>query len=103
LKAHIGAIVDHINHDKLDNRKSNLRLCNQSENMANQIKRISNTSGYKGVYWSTEKNKWYVKIGVKNKNIHIGYYENFEDAIIERIKAEDEYHGDFRYTSETQE
>jgi hypothetical protein len=53
-----GFSIDHINHDGLNNRKINLRLCNQSMNNANQRKQTRATSSkYKGVSWCKEKRK----------------------------------------------
>lgn len=89
-------IVDHKNHNTLDNRKNNLRVCDYENNNANQLLSKNNTSGYKGVYWDKEKNKWEVKIGFKSKNLHIGYYENIKDAIKSRLQAEIKYFGEFR-------
>ena len=43
-------LIDHINHNKLDNRKCNLRICNKSQNMMNQIKQSKTSSNYKGVW-----------------------------------------------------
>ena len=90
-------LVDHINHDKLDNRKLNLRVCSQSDNMANQIISKTNTTGFKGVYWDDNRNKWVSQIGYKNKNIYLGRYDNKQDAIEAREKAEIEYFGEYRY------
>lgn len=52
--------IDHINGNKLDNRRENLRLCTQSGNTANAGKRINNTSGYKGVSWDKKAKRWSV-------------------------------------------
>lgn len=90
-------LIDHENHNTLDNRKENLRICTQDKNMANQKTSKANTSGYKGVYWSKEKGKWYSKIGYKNKNIHLGYFSNIDDAIKAREEAEIKYFGKYRY------
>ena len=92
-----GYIVDHKNHNTLDNRKENLRICTQYENMANQKPSSRNTSGHKGVYWNKDKNKWNVKIGYKNKNINVGYYKDINDAIKARQEAEEKYFGEFSY------
>ena len=89
-------VVDHINHDKLDNRKDNLRICTQQENSMNKSKHINNTSGVVGVHWNKERNKWRATIMVNYRQIHIGYYDNIEDAIEARIDAEIEYFGEYR-------
>lgn len=73
--------VDHKNHIRDDNRWSNLRASNGYINSRNQKLRNTNTSGHNGVYWSKEKNKWYVRIGYKGKNLHGGYFSDKEDAI----------------------
>lgn len=76
-----GIIVDHINRNGFDNRKSNLRLCNQSQNVANREKcRINSTSGYKGVSWSKVNKKWVVHIQINGKVLHLGYFLKEEDA-----------------------
>ena len=69
-----GFVVDHINGDGLDNRKCNLRICTDSENLKNQGKRKANTSGYKGVFWHTRMNKWIAKLYSNKKCIHLGYF-----------------------------
>ena len=70
--------VDHINHDTLDNRKSNLRICSSSENKMNQSIRKNKTSKYKGV--SLYKNKWRAQIRFRRKNINLGLFDNEVDA-----------------------
>jgi hypothetical protein len=92
-----GKVVDHKNHIILDNRKENMRLCTQLENVKNQLLSKANTSGYKGVYWSTEKEKWYVKIGLNNKNLHLGYFNNIIEAFNTRLEAEIDYFGEYYY------
>lgn len=89
-------VVDHKNHIILDNRKENLRICKQRNNMANSNLSKANTSGYKGVYWSNEKNKWYVKIGYKNNIIHLGYFDNIQEAFKIRLEAEEIYFGEYK-------
>lgn len=61
--------VDHINGDTLDNRRCNLRICTHAENMANRKIHRDNTSGYRGVYWSKERNMWRVQIYINGKKI----------------------------------
>lgn len=88
-------VVDHINHNKLDNRKSNLRICTQSENAKNRTINKNNKSGYTGVSFCKRYGKWMARIKVNYKSITLGYYENINDAIEARKKAEIEYFGEF--------
>ncbi len=89
IKAEKGQDVDHINLDRLDNRKSNLRICNNFGNARNRCKYANNTSGYKGVYFEKESNKWKAQIVFKNKKINLGRYTNpREAAIVYDIAAE---------------
>ena len=92
-------VVDHINHNRLDNRKSNLRICTHQQNMMNSGKRQSNT-GYTGVYWFDVTGKYVVKIGLNKKSIHIGYFDTLEQAIEARKQAEIEYFGEYRNQDE---
>ena len=78
--------VDHINGDRLDNRRANLRLCNNSENLRNRGKNKNNACGYKGVYWKKDAKKFVAKIYDGDKSIHLGYFEFPEDG----AKAYDE-------------
>ena len=95
LNALKGKNVDHINGDTLDNRKSNLRLCTSGENIRNQVKRCDNTSGYKGVSWSSEREKWEAKIQLNNKTIHLGRYKNKKEAAQAYNNAAIKYHKNF--------
>ncbi len=88
-------IVDHINHNGLDNRKSNLRICNNSQNICNCHIPKNNKSGYKGVYWSENRQKWCAQISINNKTKNLGRFTNYEDAIKTRNKAAIEYYGEF--------
>lgn len=87
--------VDHINHDKLDNRRSNLRLCNRMENGRNRRKGKNNTSGYKGVTWDKERGKWKASIESMNKVKHLGRFDNPEEAALAYDKAAIMMYGDF--------
>ena len=88
--------VDHINHNKLDNRKENLRLCSNSENCKNRNIAKNNKSGVTGVTWSKQMNKWKANIGVDNKLIHLGFFSDKEKAIEARKEAELLYYKEFR-------
>lgn len=83
----IKTVVDHINRNKLDNRKNNLRICTQFQNTHNHGINKNNTSGFKGVSWSKNINRWHASIWLKRKNIHIGYFKNKKTA----AKAYDEF------------
>ena len=81
-----GEIVDHANGQKLDNRRSNLRLATRSNNASNQKKRSSTKAKYKGVIWRQNAQRWQGYIGTMGKWIHLGYF----DSEIEAAKAYDE-------------
>lgn len=83
-------VIDHINHNTLDNRKFNLRICTRIENNRNKK---NNTSGHVGVYWDKTKNKWTAQIMINYKTIFIGRYEDINDAIQARKEAEKKYFG----------
>ena len=71
--------VDHINRDKLDNRKCNLRICTMRQNSMNRTKQINNHSGYKGVC-QTVTGKWQAQIQYKGKAIYLGLFDDPETA-----------------------
>lgn len=72
--------VDHINGDHLDNRRRNLRIASASENNYNARIRCDNSSGFKGVSFNKRKDKYRSYINFERKPIHIGYFDNPEDA-----------------------
>ena len=73
-------MIDHINGNKLDNRRSNLRFCNKSTNAINSKVHKTNTSGVRGVYWDKQFGKWHGRIGINGKTKHIGLFNNLNDA-----------------------
>jgi hypothetical protein len=75
-----GEYVDHINLNKLDNRRSNLRIATNAQNAWNQSKRPDNTSGYKGVGFRKDKNKYRAEIKKDYRSYHLGYFDNKHDA-----------------------
>lgn len=95
MNAEKGKQVDHINHNTLDNRKENLRLCTNSQNQHNQGKRINNTSGLKGISWYKRDEKWRARIELNGRAIHLGYFATKEDAYEAYCKAALELHGEF--------
>ena len=91
-------VVDHINQDKLDNRRENLRICTDQENKLNHSIYSNNTSGASGVNWSKRYNKWEAQLQVDRKVIYLGRYNTKEEAIEARRQAEIEYFGEFAPT-----
>ena len=71
--------VDHWDHNGLNNRKENLRLCTGTQNQANQ-KKVRGSSQFKGVCFLKKRNKWLCSIGFKNKTYFIGHFNNEVDA-----------------------
>lgn len=75
-------VVDHINGNTLDNRKKNLRLCFNYENIKNRRLNRNNVSGYKGIIWTPHMNKWKTRISNEGKSIHVGYFDTKKEAAI---------------------
>jgi hypothetical protein len=85
MNAPDGLDVDHINHNKLDNRKENLRVVSRSQNCMNRKgPDRDNTSGYRGVTWSKKAKKWQAQLAITH---FIGYFENREEAAAAARKA----------------
>ena len=91
--------VDHVNHDTLDNRKENLRICTGSQNQANKRKQSNNTSGFKGVSWDKRRCKWLAQISVNTKHRNLGRYSDIADAILAYDRAAAEANGEFAVTN----
>lgn len=75
-----GKIIDHINRNPLDNRVDNLRKVSRTENAFNTNTRKTNTSGFRGVTWSKEKQKWKSQMRIRQRMTHLGYFETKEEA-----------------------
>ena len=87
--------MDHENQNPMDNRRSNLRVASNQQNSANCPLQRNNKSGFTGVYWHKNRNKWVATIKINYKSIEIGAFDNKQDAIISRLKAEQMYFGEF--------
>lgn len=92
-----GFVVDHINGNKLDNRRSNLRICTYKENARNVRASKNNKTGHLGISL-TKFGRYRARIMVNGKEIRLGNYENLEDAIKARKEAEIKYFGEYSPT-----
>ena len=89
--------VDHINHDRHDNRLENLRLVTRQQNVFNRRLNKNNTSGYKGVYRVKNSKRWYAHIMLDYKFISLGGYVTKEDAALAYNLAAKKYFGEYAY------
>ena len=91
--------IDHVNLDKLDNRKSNLRICNKSENCRNKQNRKDNKTGYKGVSYRKNSRNYWARIMVNGKAINLGRHKSAEIAYEAYCKAAEIYHKEYKRLS----
>ena len=87
--------VDHINHNKCDNRRENLRFCSCSQNQYNQKVRITSKTGYKGVCWDSGRGKFMANIQANLKNKYLGHFDNADMAALAYNAAAEKLHGEF--------
>lgn len=90
-----GQQVDHINRNKLDNRRENLRFCTVAQNQMNSRPRRDVP---KGVQWREDRKAWIVRIGLNYKNHWVGYFKNLNEAKDAYKQAVIKYHGEFART-----
>lgn len=91
--------VDHINHQRNDNRRINLRTVTTQNNTRNTSIRCTNTSGVTGVYYNKLNKYWVAQITVDGKTIHLGSFQDFNEAVKIRKEAEEKYFGEYSYDS----
>lgn len=96
LGAGVDQEVDHINGDRLDNRRQNLRLCSRAENQRNKAKPKNNTSGYKGVR-QERSGRWAARIYVGDRERYLGTYDSAQQAHAAYCQAAQELHGAFAH------
>ena len=97
LNAPKGLFVDHIDHNGLNNRKSNLRLCTNQQNLRNKLPRPGCSSKYKGVSWSKARSKFRANIYLNRKAIHLGYFDSEIAAARAYDKKARELFGEFAF------
>ena len=87
-------VVDHIDHNGLNNQRENLRICTYSQNACNYLKKKNNKCGYKGIYFNKLINRWFCQI--KCKDIYFRQdFDKLEDAILAYNEKARELHGEF--------
>lgn len=83
--------LDHVNHDRADNRIGNLRKAGGCDNARNQSLFLTNTSGTSGVHWHKQHKKWCAQIGVDKRLRFLGYFTTQEEAAAARQAANKQY------------
>lgn len=89
-KASKGMVIDHINQNRLDNRKENLRYLPHRSNLINSGAPVNNTSGIRGVRWDKSRNKWIAYIGMGERH-YVKIFNQLEQAIAWRKDKENAY------------
>ena len=97
MKPPPGAVVDHIDHNGLNNRRSNLRICTQKQNSRNAVPNRRGTSRFKGVYFLKRTGKWIATINYNGKTMHLGSFDNEIEAAKAYDRKARELFGEFAY------
>jgi hypothetical protein len=91
-----GMWTDHIDHNRSNNQKSNLRVCTPGQNLYNKPKHHG-SSKYKGVSWFSRDSKWTARVTVNGKPKNLGYFDKEEDAAREYNRQAMIHYGEFAY------
>lgn len=100
MQTPVGMETDHKNGNKADNRRENLRICTKGQNNANRGLAANNTSGYKGVTWDKNRNKWFAQTKLAQKKINLGRFSTKEEAALAYNAFVKEHFGDFARLNE---
>lgn len=95
----VGMVIDHIDGNGLNNTRSNLRPATHAQNLQNQGLARHNTSGFKGVYFDSQRNKWKADIYQDRKRYRLGRFNTPEEAHAAYCRASQRLHGEFSRTS----
>lgn len=88
-------MIDHVNHDGLDNRRENIRACTPSQNQMNRRSGKNNTSGTTGVWWRSNRKRWMAELNLDGKRVFSKSFKSKDEAIKARELAKKEYFKDF--------
>lgn len=91
----LGFGVDHINRNKLDIRRANLRVCKQADNCLNVPPRRDNKSGIRGVWFDALRNKWSAQISIRGQRYSLGRFDDKQAAVVARRAKEAELWGEY--------
>jgi hypothetical protein len=97
MKAKPHQEIDHIDGNRLNNQKSNLRFATSSQNKINRGSRCDCKSGYKGVSWHNQRNKWTARIMVNKKYLSLGLHDDLLDAVKAYNDYAKKYFGEFAW------
>lgn len=94
-----GFVMDHVNHNSLDNRRSNLRYVTHTQNSQNRLPKLKK-SNFKGVSWISSRNEWYAQIDYNKKAYYLGSYKIEEHAAEAYNNAAIRLFGEYAYLNE---
>lgn len=95
-----GKQVDHIDGDGLNNQRSNLRICTNTQNQHNRRQRVTGRSKYKGVVWHKQSKRWVAQIRYHPNNIHIGSFDTEEEAAEAYNEKAKELRGEYAFLND---
>ena len=87
--------ADHRNHNTLDNRRNNIRICTHQQNMGNRKLTLNTSSRFKGVTWDKAKNRWKAQICINGRQTYLGLFLSEKKAALAFNDVSKKYHGEF--------
>jgi hypothetical protein len=98
-----GLVVDHRNHNRLDNRRENLRVCPRAGNSQNSTGHKDRRSRFKGVEWDAERGRWAARICANGVRMFLGRYDTEVEAAMAYNAAARDVHGDYAWLNKIEE